>query len=386
VATADVVVIGAGVAGASIAFQLASRKAGRVVVLERDEVGHGNSGQSSALVRMHYTFPGEVELALRSLEMFRSWEDVVGRPSHFTVTGFVNLVGPQHVEALRANVAMQRALGVETSVLSPEELREMEPDWALEDVGAAAYEPGSGHGDGASTAGDFLAAARERGASYRSGARVASIEIEADRVSGVTTSEGRLDSPVVVVACGAWGRPLLAAAGFDPPIETELHRVALLKNPPSLRGRGLACIDYATTRYFRRESGGLTLVGDFFGQRGVDADAFRSAPVTPETLTGLVEPLVRRVPKLADAGIFRGVAGVYDMTPDERPLLGPVPGVQGLFLAAGFSGMGYKISPAVGVVLAEQILDGRARSVDARPFRPGRFAEGQPIRAEHEYE
>ena len=383
---ADVVVVGAGVAGASIAFQLASRKAGRVLVLERDQAGHGNSGQSSALVRMHYSFPGEVELALRSLELFRSWEDVVGRPGHLTVTGFVNLVGPRHVEALRANVAMQRALGADTRLISLEELGEMEPDWVLDDVGGAAFEPGSGYGDGSSTAGDFLAAARERGASYRAGVRVTSLRVEAGRVRGVATSAGPVESPVVVLACGAWSRPLLADAGCDLPIETELHRVALLQNPPALRGRGLACIDHAIARYYRRESGDLTLVGDFFGERGVAPDAFRAASTAPELLAGLIEPLVRRVPKLADAGIFRGVAGVYDMTPDERPLLGPVPGLEGLFVAAGFSGMGYKISPAVGMVLAEQILDGRATSVDARPFRPERFAEGDPIRAAHEYD
>jgi glycine/D-amino acid oxidase-like deaminating enzyme len=128
----------------------------------------------------------------------------------------------------------------------------------------------------------------------------------------------------------------------------------------------------------------MTLVGAFRGRRGVDADAFPQA-ASSESLAEMAEGITRRIPKLGEAGIVRGVTGVYDMTPDARPLLGEVPGVAGLFLVAGFSGMGFKISPAVGRAMSERLLDGRATTVDIDIFRPGRFAEGAPIRAPHEY-
>jgi glycine/D-amino acid oxidase-like deaminating enzyme len=384
VTTADVVVVGAGVTGSSIAMQLAMRKAGRILVLEKTEVGFGGSGRSSALVRMHYSFPGEVQLAVKSLEIFRRWPEIVGRPGDFRTTGFVRLVPEGEIERLRRNVEMQRALGVNASLIGPRELAELEPDWNVDDVVAAAYEPDSGYGDGAAAAGDFLARARELGAAYRPRTHVTAIRVGGGRVTGVETELGSIEAPTVVAATGPWSRPLLAAAGFDVPIENEFHQVAILKNPPGSRGRGLACIDSLTSLYYRREGRDMTLVGGFYGRRPSDPDAFPQSAAS-ETLAEMVSGIARRVPRLADAGLARGITGVYDMSPDARPLLGELPGVAGLFVAAGFSGMGFKISPAVGVVMAERILEGRATTVDIEPFRPGRFAEGRPIKAQYEY-
>jgi glycine/D-amino acid oxidase-like deaminating enzyme len=195
--------------------------------------------------------------------------------------------------------------------------------------------------------------------------------------------DGVIEAPQVVVATGPWCRPLVAAAGFDPPIESEFHEVALVKNPRGLGSIGPAGIDSPTETYYRSEAGGLTLIGDFYGKRGVDPDGI-GIGASQEGMLRLVERTARRIPALAEAGLFRGVAGCYDMSPDARPLMGPVPGVEGLHLVAGFSGMGFKISPAVGVVIAE-LLTGASTSVDITSFRPSRFLEGQPIRAPYEY-
>jgi glycine/D-amino acid oxidase-like deaminating enzyme len=381
---ADVVVVGAGVTGCSIAFQLALRRAGRVVIVDKGEVGFGGSGRSSALVRMHYSFPGEVQLAVKSLEIFKAWPEIVGRPGDFRATGFVRLVPPGEADRLRLNVEMQRRLGVNACVIGPRELQELEPDWNVDDVVAAAYEPDSGYGDGAGAATDFLARARELGVAYRPRTRVTRFRVERGRVTGVETEQDRLEAPTVVAAAGPWLRPLLREAGFDLPIENEFHQVAILKNPPGLRGRGVACIDSLTSLYYRREGRDMTLVGAFYGRRPCDPDDFPEA-AAEEPLAEMAVGIARRVPLLAEAGIVQGITGVYDMSPDARPLLGELPGVAGLFVAVGFSGMGFKISPAVGVVMAERILDGRARTVDIEPFRPGRFAEGRPIRALYEY-
>lgn len=381
---ADVVIVGAGVIGASLAFQLARRKPGRVVVVDKSEVGHGGSGRSSALIRMHYSFPAEVQLAVKSLEIFRNWSEIVGRPGDFHATGFVRLVPASEIERLMANVAMQRELGVNTSLIGPSELREIEPDWNVDDVVAAAYEPDSGYGDGAGVASDFLARARELGVQYRPRTRVTGFRVEGGRVRGVDTDQGPIEAAVVVAATGPWSRPLFAAIGFELPIETEFHHVAILKNPPGLRGRGVAGIDSLTSLYYRREGRDMTLVGAFYGRRHVDPDDFPDS-AGDEALAEMAVGIARRVPKLGDAGVVRGITGVYDMSPDARPLLGEIPGVAGLHVAAGFSGMGFKISPAVGLVMAERLLDGCATTVDIHPFRPGRFAEGRPIKAKYEY-
>jgi sarcosine oxidase, subunit beta len=382
--TADVVIVGAGVMGASIAFQLVRRGAGRVVVLDKGDVAGGGSGRSSALVRMHYSFAPEVQLARLSLEMFQAWPELLGFPSHFRKTGFIRLVPEHEIDRLRKNVEMQRGLGVNAQVLSRDELQEVAPLWDFSDVSAAAFEPDSGYGDGAGVATDFLARARERGVEYRPGTRVEALRVEAGRVRGVAVPDGVIEAPIVVVATGPWCGPLLTHVGFAAPIESEFHEVVFLKNPTGMDSIGPTGIDSPTETYYRAEAGGLTLIGDFYGRRGVGPDVFPQA-ASQEGMLRLVERTARRIPALAEAGLFRGVTGCYDMSPDARPLLGPVPGIAGLHLVAGFSGMGFKISPAVGVVMAELLCDGRATTIDITAFRPSRFQEGQPIRAPHEY-
>jgi len=382
--TADIVIVGAGVMGASIAFQLAKRRAGKIVVIDKEHVGRGGSGRSSALIRMHYSHPPEVQLALLSLRMFQNWREEVGEPGDFHKTGFVRIVHPHEAERLMRNVEMQRKLGARVELLGRQELRELEPDWEVDDVELAAYEPDSGYGDGAGVASDFLGRARESGVTYLPKTRVTSIAIGDGRVRGIGTDQGDIAAEKVVIATGPWTRPLLQQAGFDPPIETEYHQVAILKNARDMCGTRCACIDSVTATYFRPDTHDKFLVGDFYGQRPADPENFPQR-TSDESLVEIIERAARRVPKLEHAEVMRGVTGVYDMTPDSRPLLGGVPEIDGLYVCAGFSGMGFKISPAIGIVMAELLIDGNASSVDISSFGPERFAEGKPIRAEFEY-
>jgi glycine/D-amino acid oxidase-like deaminating enzyme len=383
--TADIVILGAGVMGASLAFHLTRRNAGRVVVVDKDRVGQGNSGRSSALIRMHYSFPPEVQLALKSLEIFRNWQDYVGTGGEFRQTGFVRIVHPRESQRLQRNIEMQKNLGVNVRLITRQELKTLEPDWNVDDVEVAAYEPESGHGDGYIVANDFLARAREMGGVYLPRTLATAFWVEGGRVRGIVTDQGAIESPVVVAATGPWSKPLFEQMGADLPIQTEFHQVAILKNPAGMKGGGCACIDSPTATYFRSDALDKTLVGDFYGQRGADPDNFPQG-ASGEALEELIERACRRVPALENAEVMRGVTGVYDMSPDARPLLGEVPGVAGLFTCLGFSGMGFKIAPAVGLVMSELLLDGRSTTVDITAFRPGRFAEGQPIKAEYEYQ
>jgi len=382
--TADVVILGAGVMGTAIAFHLAKRKTGKIVLLDRDHVGRGGSGRSSALIRMHYTFPPEVQLAVVSLKMFQNWQDVVGASGDFRKTGFVRIVHPDEIERLKVNVDMHRKLGAIVELVDQKQLQELEPDWKLDDVELAAYEPNSGYGDGAGVAGDFLEAARNLGAEYFSRTQATALAVTSGRVKGVETDRGTISAPVVIVATGPWTRPLIQQADYDLPIECEFHQVAILRNAPDMKGGGCACIDSVTATYFRSDAHDKFLVGDFYGTRPIDPDNFPQS-ASDESLEEIIQRACRRLPKLEGAEIMRGVTGVYDITPDSRPLLGELPEIRGAYVCAGFSGMGFKISPAIGLVMSELVLDGAGRTVDISAFRPSRFAEGKPIKPEFEY-
>jgi sarcosine oxidase subunit beta len=419
--SADVIVVGAGVAGASTAFHLSRLGAGDVLVVDRGTAGSGMSSRSSAMIRMHYTFRPEVELAVRSDRMFASWTELTGRLAFVRRTGFARLVPPGEEDALRANVAMQRDCGARADVLPAGDFAALAPGFRTDDLTEVAWEPDGGYGDGALVAGDLLAAARERGVRYRPHTPVLALLREGDRVTGIQTPDGPEHAGIVVAAAGVWSPALLASIGVDLPIETEFHEVAVLSHAPG-QGTPVACIDSTTQTYFRPEAGGsMTLVGSFTGPRGVDPDRVAPPPGAPPAgaadaggaqrgslcaadgaqrttmmasgavdqavdLAALVGAAARRVPALADAGIVRGVTGVYDMTPDSRPMLGELPGLAGLVLAAGFSGTGFKISPAVGEAVAALVTGSPVTgSVDITPFRPGRFAEGRPVSPPHPY-
>jgi len=200
--TADVVVIGAGIHGASTAFHLARRGA-RVIVLERSVAGAGATGRSSGLVRMHYDLAAESALARRSFDYFSDWPNQVGGECGFVRTGFVRIVAPELEDALRANVADQLGLGVNTSVISAADVRELAPGMTVDDFTFAAYEPDSGYADPTGACASLLAAARTHGAQVQQGSAVQSIEVDGERVVGVRTARGAISAPVVVLAAGA---------------------------------------------------------------------------------------------------------------------------------------------------------------------------------------
>ncbi|HSF17298.1 MAG TPA: FAD-binding oxidoreductase [Vicinamibacteria bacterium] len=382
--TADIVILGAGVMGTSIAYHLAQRRAGRIVLIERDVVASGASGASSALVRMHYSFPPEVRLAVKSLEYFTHWTDWLGRPSSFRQTGFFRIVPESEEPLLRANVAMQRECGADTRIVRREEIQEIEPHWNVDDVGLAAYEPGSGYCAAATVASDFLERARELGVRYVHAQPVHEIQTRRGRVTEVVTKDGSFETRIVVVAAGVWSYELLRGVGVELPLETELHDVVILDRPPGIAPSHAAGADSILRIYFRSDGQRETLVGDFYGTRGGDPDEpLRTRGL--EELAGKVELLSRRIPAMANAGIVRCVSGLHTMTPDTRGLMGPLAAVDGLYCCTGFSEMGFKIAPAVGLVMSEMILDGKSHTVDVRDFYPDRFVDEKPIRARYEY-
>ena len=224
--TADVIIIGAGVQGASLAFHLA-RRGVSVLVLERDAVAAGATGRSSGFVRMHYDLESEARLAWASFPYFRDWSERVGAGDcGFVRTGFLQLVPHALAEALRINTAMLQRLGVTTEVVGQAEVARLVPGAIVEDIGAAAYEPESGYADPSGTAFGFLAAARSHGARLHQGCRVTAVAVAGDRVTGVRSEQGEFAAPIVVDVAGAWAGQLAATVGVEVPLEPWRHDTA----------------------------------------------------------------------------------------------------------------------------------------------------------------
>jgi sarcosine oxidase, subunit beta len=385
VRTADVVIAGAGVQGASLAFHLA-RRGVRVMVLERSSVGAGATGASSGFVRMHYDLALEAELAWRSFAWFRAWADRVGEGDcGFVRTGFVQLVPAGQAGALRANVAAQRAIGIATEVVGPDDLARILPGMVTDDVVVAAWEPESGYADPTGTAAGLLAAARRHGAAYAGGVRVTGVRVEGSRVAGVETDRGRVDAPVVVDAAGAWAAGLARTAGVEIPVEPWRHDTAYF-GLPAERPSGIPIVlDHAGSVYFRPEGRHLLLVGLETGNEIGGSPDRAMTGHDPAILEPMVERVCARVPWMASGDFRSAQRGQDGMTPDQRAILGPA-GPDGFFLQCGFSGSGFKTAPAIGESLAEWILDGRPSTVDITPFGLGRFAAGRPLVGEHPYD
>ena len=386
--TADVVVIGGGVIGASIAFHLARTGMTRVVLLERKQLAAGATGMSSGLVRAHYDNPLEAEIALKGLETFQHFDEIVGGDCGFTRTGFLRTVKPHNLEKLQANVAMLQALGVDTWLVTRDEIHEMAPYLNADDIPLAAYEPNSGYADPHLTTMGLANAARRHGAQICQGVQVTGIQVNQEHVTGVQTPQGCVAAPVVVNAAGPWGALVAALAGVKLDLTVMHHQVAVVETVSEIPWPHLTVIDRLHRIYLRPETGRLTLVGASHDNQSISTgqlDTYNQS-LTYETRNRVMERLCTRMPAMETAAIHKGHAGIYPRTFDTHALLGPIPDVKGFYCAVGFSGHGFKEAPIVGQALSELILHGRAQIVDITPLRPTRFQEGRPYQGAHPYE
>src|SRR5215475_10566955 len=268
--TADVVVIGGGVNGASITYALAARGV-KVVLVEKGALASGASGRSSALVRMHYTNEWDARLAWASFPVWRHWSELMGGPPVFTRTGFVNVVAPAFADRLRENVLMLQGIGVDTRAITPAELAELQPFANVEDIGAAAYEPHSGYANPAETVEGFRRRAEALGAAILQWTAVTAIRRRDSRVLGVETSAGRIDAGAVVVAAGAWSPRLCRELGIDLRTRPKAIDTVAVHRPAELPTH-MVFIDNVAGNYFRPEAGGLTLVGVPCQEWDIDPD------------------------------------------------------------------------------------------------------------------
>jgi sarcosine oxidase, subunit beta len=378
---ADVVVVGGGVMGAAIAFALAGRGAGRVLLLERRELCSGPTRHSTAIVRLHYTQPLLVRMALHGLRTYGAFEDVTGAHSGFVRTGMLFGVAPEERARLEENVAVGRAEGAETHLLEPGQLEDLDPRVVGDDL-VFCFEPEAGHCDPYLVTAGFAAAARRHGAEIVEGAAVTAVD---DR--GVETTGGRVDAGAVVVAAGVAAAPLLAALGYDFPVRAAPAEVGRYRLPAGFTPPPAVADFSAEQLYFRPAEPGFLEVGSL-------APEHADEPIDPErppegarheTLERYRDGLARRL-RGAGGGHWRGAwTGIYDVTPDWEPAIGPVPGTKRVVVAAGFSGHGFKLAPAVGTAVAELVLDGASRTFDLGLLSPERFDRGDLVGARYGY-
>jgi len=376
---ADVVVVGAGIVGCSAAYHLAAAGAGTVLVLDReDAVGRGSTGACAGGFRQQFTSEVNVRLSQASVPMILGFSEEHGIPMTVSRDGYLFLVRDESTwEGFLRGVELQRSMGVRVEVLDAAGAAALVPGIAVDDLVGATFGPDDGIADPAALTQGYAALARREGAVFGLGVTVGSIELDGGAVTGVRTDRGAVAASAVVLAAGAWSGALAATAGLDLPIE-PVPRVVVTTGPfPGVPARRTLVIDADTSFYFHREADGVLM-----GMGGEDHPSFDTTVDDGFVEAELIPCAVRAFPPLAEAGVRSTWAGLYEMTPDRHPIVGPAPR-PGLWIAAGFSGHGFQHGPIVGKLVAEMVVDGAARSVDIGGLSLERFARGELVREGH---
>ncbi|MFN8496567.1 MAG: FAD-binding oxidoreductase [Anaerolineae bacterium] len=376
--TADVVIVGGGVIGASVAWRLAQLGCTDVVLLERDvSLSAGSTGRSVGGIRHGFSSAVNVALSLASSAHFRRFTDDTGEPAHFVWNGYLFLLDDEDdLRVFEGEVAMQQSLGVQgVRLVSPDDIKALVPQINVDGLTGGTICASDGVGDPYSICQGYAAAARRAGVRVRTGVAVTGICVEGGRVAVVDTSEGPIACRWVVNCAGPWAAQIGEMAGVDLPIVPLKRQVYITDRFDGLAPDVPMTVDFGPSFYFRREGAGIV-----FGMTDKTQPPGFDLTLDPAWLSVTIEQALRRVPVLAEARVMRGWAGLYDTTPDGNPILGAVPDVAGFLVAAGFSGHGFMHSPATGQIIAEMIV-GREPFIDVSELGIGRFSAA--VRREH---
>jgi len=371
-ATAEVVIIGAGIMGCSIAYHLAERGVRDVVVLERDQIGRGATADAAGGIRLQFSTETNIRLSQISLEYWEQFEERFGVDINLRQQGYLFLLTSQDdVPVFQHNLELQQSLGVPVRWVSPEDIRELNPAVFVDDVIGGTFCPRDGWADTSTSTMGFAQAARRAGVRIFEESPVSGIVVEGGRVTGVQTGNATIATPLVICCAGPQTNAVSRLAGLDLPIH-PYRRMSFITEPFDLIPSTVPMtIEFARSLYFHPESHGF-----LFGMSNKDEPSSENKVVDDDWMVATVEALIERAPIFEQAEILRGWAGFYEVTPDDNPLVGPVPDLDGFLVAAGFSGHGFMQGPAIGRVVAEIVVDGAASTIDVSAFRPSRFREG----------
>jgi glycine/D-amino acid oxidase-like deaminating enzyme len=351
-------------------------------VIEKNFLAAGATGKSSACIRQHYTTPETCRMVRYALGFFENFaEQTGGHTASFTRVGYLLGVDDRLRTPMEKSVALQQSIGIDTRLVTPAEMRDIEPRVRVDDFVAGCYEPAAGYADPSQTTHGFAAAARAGGARILEQTEVLGLDVRDGRLTSVRTSRGDIDTPVAIDAAGLWGDRIARMAGVDVPLTICRHKINFFTRPAGAASPHPLVYDFVKNIYSRPETGGLTLVGPLDAEElhdRADPDRYNEG-VTFEETADAMERAMHRLPVMEHGEVAKGYAGCFDVTPDWHPVLDESP-VRGLFLAVGFSGHGFKLSPAVGEMVAKLVIDGKTERDDVHAFRLSRFAEGKPIR------
>ena len=371
----DIVVIGGGVIGSSIAYHLTARGV-RATLLEAGTIGGGETGKSGGFVQTHWDTLAEVRLIARSRDVFASWRDRIGGDCGFVRGGYLHVTGSEREADVRRVHDMLLAEGLESHWLAPADLAKLDPLLNLDRLVGGAWEPSSGWADPIATTRSFADAARRQGADVREGVRAVRIAHSYGRVTGVDTADGTIPCAVAILAAGPHVKRLHALPELELPIAIKRGQLGYVRRPDRVAPRSCGFYDEVTGVY-THPANELDLLGWDRGYPFADVsdpDEYKR-DVDGKWVARAAMALGYRFAALAECRLERGVVGLYDFTPDGQPIVdGPIGGITGYYIAAGFSGVGFKSAPATGLGMAELVLDGNASSVSIEHLRLARFA------------
>ncbi len=375
--SSDVVVVGAGIFGAATAYSLCRDGAGRVTLVDRRAPAAGDSGRSFSMVRRHYSTAVTARLAIAGSRTIMNWAEEVGvADAGYVRCGYLLTVPERLVEACRGNLELLRGLGLDTCFLRPDEIRAVEPELSLDGVAGAAYEPDGGFADAQKMCLGWYAAASQHGLDGRLGTEVTGLIVQAGRIRGVETRCGPIHADRVVLATGAWGNDLLRPLGAEQPIALKRIQVSVLRQPVGGALPSAVCSDAVTNVVVRPDRGQQFYAVAYFGDEPLDRADDCDHGISDGYEDAVRSAVSERYPRLGGFELVRGFAGPYDYSPDWNPIIGPCPGIEGLYLALAWCGHGFKLSPAVGEVVAAEVT-GRTPPIDVSALRPQRFTEGR---------
>jgi sarcosine oxidase subunit beta len=375
--TADVVIIGSGIVGSSVAYHLAEAGCANVLVVEREaHQGKGSTGKSMGGVRAQFSTPVNIQMSIYSIDFFASFDEVVGYPADYRAHGYLFCATEErHLNYLKANRKRQLALGLkQVELVSRDDIARFVPQLRVDDVLGGTYCPTDGFVDPHSVMMGFMLKARESGVKLWLDTPVTAIDVENGQVTGIVTKRGRVATPVIVNAAGPWAAEVARMAGVELPVEPLRRQLVPTEAFDQLPKRFPMVIDMSTGFHFRREGAGILLAWN-----DPEETAGFKTDFDPTFVEKILTRAADRVPVLADAAVNprRAWAGLYEMTPDHHAIFGAAPEVRGLYFANGFSGHGVMHSPASGRITADLILRGNSDLIDASQLRLERFAQGR---------
>ena len=377
----NTIIIGGGVVGCAIAYNLAKLGVGDVLLLEKNAICSGDTAKSCAIVRTHYSNPLTCRMARIGRDALADLEREVDAPSGFTPCGYLIFTDSEKVDDFRRNIALQQDAGAEVELIDAQRALELHPWLNPARIASAAYEPLSGYADPHLTTAAYADAARRAGVEIRQGVAVRRLlESRADTVDGVATDAGEFTADTVVVAAGVWTNSITATVGIRYPYEITSHKVVQFRFAEDYSSTGFPVIrDLPGVCYNRPQSGGM-LFGD--SNRGDDVS---DPDVVDDTLARdgagrFLRNFENCFAGIRHARIDAHWAGRYDVSPDSNPLIGGFPGKSGLIAVCGLSGGGFKLAPCIGMMVGEKIALGESRTLPIEPYRPTRFEDGEPFR------